>query len=153
MLGLLCLASSFPVLAGFAPPSTGIEGLGVKVPDAERAEMRGKFINSRGVSFVGLQLQTSWQGTDGVTTYATVLFSVDFAPLAGQAPGAAPRLLVGWSRACVGRCASAIDGTHFGAAAADASCAIDPSAPGRPVGGLHRVPAAGRGQKRRGLRK
>lgn len=141
-LWLLCLATSFPVLAGFAPPSTGIEGLGVKVPDAELAEMRGKFINSRGVSFFGLQLQTSWQGTDGVTTYATVLFSVDFASLAGQAQGAAPRLLVGWSRACDGCGDSAMDVTTFGPAAADDYVAIDTSAGGLPVGGLSTVQGA-----------
>src|SRR3546814_14854153 len=74
-LWLLCLATSFPVLAGFAPPSTGLEGLGVKVPDAELAEMPGKFINSRSVSFFVLQLQTSWRDTNGDTPYSPVLFS------------------------------------------------------------------------------
>src|SRR3546814_11037941 len=111
--------------------STGIGGVRGKYADAVVAGMRGKFIKSRGVSFFGLQLQTSWQGNDGVTTYATVLFSVDFASLAGQAQGAAPRLLVGWSRACDGRGDSEMAVTAFGPAAADDYVALAPSAWGR----------------------
>lgn len=141
-LAVLCLASSYPLLAGFAPLSTGIEGMGVKVPDAELAEMRGKFINADGVSFFGLQLQTSWQGTDGVTTYATVLFSVDFASLGAQAESATPRLLVGWSRDCDGCGDPAMDVTTFGPAAQDDYVAIDTGSGGLQVGGLGTVQGA-----------
>src|SRR3546814_20851804 len=75
-------------------------------------------------------------------TYATVLFSVYFASLAGQVQDAAPRLLVGWSRACDGCGDSAMDVTTFGPAAADDYVAIDTSAGGLPVGGLSTVQGA-----------
>lgn len=115
--------------------------MGTKVSDSELAQMRGKFINAKGVSFFGLELQTSWQGTDGVTTFATVLFNVDFARGAGQSDGATPHLLVGWSRDCDGCGDAAMDVTSFGPAAQDNYVAIAPP-PGLPIGGLGTVQGA-----------
>lgn len=85
-------------LAAAPLPTSGLEGIGTPVSDAALGEMRGKFISPQNVSYFGIQMQTSWQGPDGVTTQATLLFSVDFLNGAGNPDGATPVLMIGWSR-------------------------------------------------------
>lgn len=107
--------------------SSGLEGKGAKVSDAELGEMRGKFISPDKISYFGVQMQTSWQGPDGVTTEATLLFSVDFLNGAGNPEGATPVLMVSWSRDGEGD--PSLDLSSFGPAAADGYVAL-------PIGGL-----------------
>lgn len=93
MLALLA-AWSAPLLA--APPSSGLEGLGVALSDDELSEMRGKYVTPEEVSFFGISLTTSWQDEMGVTTLARLVFNVDF--LTGDDGKPLTTLLVGWSR-------------------------------------------------------
>ena len=93
MLALLA-AWSAPLLA--APPSSGLEGLGVAMSDDELSEMRGKYVTPEEVSFFGISLTTSWQDEMGVTTLARLVFNVDF--LTGDDGKPLTTLLVGWSR-------------------------------------------------------
>lgn len=81
-----------------ATPVSGLEGLGASVSDEQLGTMRGKFISPSNVSYFGIQMMTSWQGSDGVTTSATLVFNVDFANGAGNPDGATPQLLVGYGR-------------------------------------------------------
>lgn len=92
-MGMLA-AWSAPVLA--APPSSGLEGLGVALSDEELSEMRGKYATPDEVSFFGISLTTSWQDEMGVTTMARLVFNVDF--LTGEDGSPLTTLLVGWSR-------------------------------------------------------
>lgn len=140
-ISLACLAMAAPLLVGFDLPSTGIEGLGAKVADEDLAEMRGKFVNTRGVSYFGLQLQTSWQGMDGITTYATILFDVSFTGGIGK-NGATPQMLIGWTRDCAGCGDAAMDVVGFGPAAQDGYVAIMTSSGVMPIGGLGTVQGA-----------
>lgn len=126
--------ASMPVQCAAQLPETGLEGFGTKVSDAELGEMRGKFISPAGVSYFGVSLHTSWQGADGITTFATLLFTVDFA---GGGQGTVPQLLIGWSRDGD----EAMDVTGFGAAAADSYVAISNNGI-VPVGGLAGVNGA-----------
>jgi hypothetical protein len=137
-LWMALLLASAPIVAGFTLPTTGIEGVGVEVADSELAEMRGRFVSADGISYFGLQLQTSWQGTDGITTYANVLFNVDFASGAGQSQGATPHLLVGWSRDGD----SSMDVVGFGPAAQNGYVAVVTSPGTMDVGGLNSVQGA-----------
>jgi hypothetical protein len=133
LLALLLTASNLP--------PTGIEDGARKLADPELSEMRGKFISPDGISYFGLQLETSWQGMDGITTYATVLFNVDFAQGAGSA--GSPHLLVGWNRACADCGDAAMDVPGFGTAAQDGYVAIVSTGAGDiPVGGLQSVQGA-----------
>ena len=93
MLALLA-AWSAPLLA--APPSSGLEGLGVALSDDELSQMRGKYVTPEEVSFFGISLTTSWQDEMGVTTLARLVFNVDF--LTGDDGKPLTTLLVGWSR-------------------------------------------------------
>jgi len=135
-------AALWLALTAMSPPATGIEGLGKPVSDAELSDMRGKFISPEGISYFGLQLQTSWQGQDGITTYATVLFNVDFANGASSG-GGTPHLLIGWSRDCDGCGDAALDVPGFGSSAQDGYVAIVSNGAGSsPVGGLQTVQGA-----------
>jgi hypothetical protein len=69
-----------------------------KLDNSALGDMRGKFIAPGGVSFFGLELQSSWQSADGVTTFATVVFNLGFA--GGLIENATPQLLIGWTRSC-----------------------------------------------------
>lgn len=132
---LALMLSSLPLQCAAQLPQTGLEGLGTKISDEELGEMRGKFISPQGVAYFGVSLHTSWQGADGITTFATLLFTVDFARGGGQ--GTVPQLLVGWSRDGD----EAMDVTGFGAAAADSYVAISDNGV-IPVGGLGSVNGA-----------
>jgi hypothetical protein len=100
---ILAAAGSLAALATAASatqPSieSGLESAGKPVSDAALGEMRGMFIRPENISYFGVQMQTSWQGADGVTTAANLLFKVDFAAGAGNSNGATPVLLIGWTR-------------------------------------------------------
>jgi hypothetical protein len=138
--GLLFVAGV--MLAAAGPPETGLEGRGTKVSDEDLAQIRGKYIAPSGVSYFGLTLATSWQGADGITTMATVLFEVNFAGGSGDLNGATPRMLVGWNRDCDGCSDPAMDVPGFGAAAQSGYVAITPSSGADPVGGLGDVEGA-----------
>jgi hypothetical protein len=75
---------------------SGLEAVGTRVSDEALADMRGKFIKPESISYFGIQMATSWQGSDGITTTASLLFNVDFASGAGG--GGTPHLLISWSR-------------------------------------------------------
>lgn len=130
------------LVMGAGPPESGLERLGTKVSDEHLAEMRGKYIAPGGVSYFGLTLASSWQGPDGITTMATVLFEVNFTGGSGNLQGAAPRMLVGWNRDCDGCGDTAMDVAGFGAAAQSGYLAITPSSGINPVGGLSDVEGA-----------
>lgn len=108
-----------------AVPASGLEGIGRTVDDEELSDMRGKFVSADRISYFGVQMQTSWQGPDGVTTSATLSFSVDFLGGAGNPDGATPVLMIGWNR----EGDPSLDVAGFGEAAADGYVAL-------PVGGL-----------------
>jgi hypothetical protein len=84
------------VTAVHAEPLSGLERTGVRLSDEALSEMRGKFVTPQSVSYFGIQMMTSWQGGDGITTTANLLFNVDFAK--GAAGGGTPHLLISWSR-------------------------------------------------------
>lgn len=130
-----------PLLCAFDLPSIGIEGLGTPVADAQLAEMRGRFVSADQVSYFGLSLATSWQGADGVTTYATILFNVSFSQ-GINANGASPMMLIGWSRDCDGCADPTMDVVQFGPEALDGYVAIIPSGTSMNVGGLNTVRGA-----------
>lgn len=73
---------------------SGLEGLAAIVDDSELADMRGKYVTPQGVSYFGLDMRSSWQSPDGITTYARMVFNVDFA--GGR--NAAPQIYVTWKR-------------------------------------------------------
>ena len=140
-------AALWLALTAMSPPTTGIEGLGTPVSDAALSDMRGKFISPDGISYFGLQLQTSWQGQDGITTYATVLFNVDFAHGAASGSGT-PHLLIGWSRDCDACGDAAMDVPGFGPSAQNGYVAIVSNGAGNaPVGGLQSVQGAVQNQQ------
>lgn len=98
---LAALLAFFLIAVGAPAParaavSSGLEGLGQKVDDSELSQMRGKFITPEAVSYFGIQMTSSWQGADGITTIANLLFRVDFA--GNGLAGATPQILVSWSR-------------------------------------------------------
>lgn len=95
---LAAAAATSPAAAAAAPLESGLEAIGRKVDDTQLGEMRGKFIRPDNISYFGISMQTAWQGPDGITTGATVLFSVGFANGAGNLDGATPSLLLTWSR-------------------------------------------------------
>jgi hypothetical protein len=78
--------------------SSGLERFAAPLPDERLADQRGKFITPAGIGYFGIELQTLWQGADGVTTNATLLFTVNFPGGAGDMAGAASRLQVGYTR-------------------------------------------------------
>lgn len=79
-----------------AVASSGIENAGTPVPDAALGEMRGKYIGPGNITYFGVQMQTSLQRPDGVTTAATLQLNVNL-PNAGSTSGAASQVLVSWS--------------------------------------------------------
>lgn len=131
-----------PLGANGALPDSGLGDKATRLSDSELADMRGKFIDPGGVSYFGLALQTSWQGADGITTMATILFSVDFADGLTDLEGATPHLMVGWSRDCDGCSDPSMDVTQFGPAAESGYVAITPADGVVPVGGLATVQGA-----------
>lgn len=95
LVGAASLAAAAPVFAqGNHLPRAQ---LGEALPDAELAEMRGKFVAQGAVSFFGITLITSWQDEYGITTNARLVFSVDFLKT-GTDGKPVPSLMIGWQR-------------------------------------------------------
>lgn len=92
------IASAMTPVPAVAATLSGLEGLGRPVADDQLASMRGKFISPSGISYFGILMSSSWQGSDGITTAATLLFSLNLT--SGGAKGPTPELLVSWSRNC-----------------------------------------------------
>lgn len=96
-----CLAAAVllmtvsPPTAAFAAAiaSSGLEDIGQKVSDTDLAQMRGKFILPNQVAYFGVQMVTSWQGQDGITTVANLVFTLNLS--SGQPSS---QILVGWTR-------------------------------------------------------
>jgi hypothetical protein len=89
--------SAFGLMPGSARAEmalSGLEGLAAIVDDSELADMRGKYVTPQGVSYFGLDMTSSWQGPDGITTSARMVFSVD---LTGG-KSAAPQIYISWKR-------------------------------------------------------
>lgn len=109
MAGAACLAVSTPTMAqgDSLPSAISVEPL----PDAELAEMRGKFVAQDDVSFFGITLITSWQDNTGVTTSARLVFSVDFLN-GGNGAKPVPVMMIGWERE--GDPAMDVTDTHSG---------------------------------------
>lgn len=90
-------------LSGFASPAQAqdealaVEDIGPPVPDAELAQIRGKFIKPDSIAFFGISMITSWQDESGVTTVARLMFNVDFLNQGGDGDPV-PSLLIGWVR-------------------------------------------------------
>lgn len=94
---LFALTFAFATAPAFAAEvPSGLEFIGQRIPDEQLATMRGKFISPNSVSYFGIMMTTSWQGPDGITTQANLLFRIDFA--GGVGGSSSPHLLVGWSR-------------------------------------------------------
>lgn len=102
------LMAASAALAANTPPSSGLEGFGRRVADAELGEMRGKFITPNTISHFGITMATDWQDSNGVTTSAVLIFSVDFIS-PGDFAEATPTVAVHWTRDCAGCADPAMD--------------------------------------------
>ena len=114
-----------------AAPVSGLEGLGQPVSDESLGEMRGKFVAPSGIAYFGIVMSSSWQGTDGVTTAANLLFSIDFA-----GGNATPLLMVSWTRACEQCGDDSMDVNAFGSPANGGYVALTGDGVSIPVGSL-----------------
>lgn len=120
-----------------AVPLSGLEGIGQPVPDDALAGMRGKFVAPSGISYFGIQMASSWQGSDGITTSAILMFSIDFAHIAGNSGTATPHLLISWSRECSACGDSTMDVSGFGPSASNGYVALAGGGLAIPVGALN----------------
>ncbi len=96
---LLLLAGAVAAPACAAPLS-GLEGIGTPVSDQTLDAMRGKFVAPEGVTYFGILMSSSWQGSDGITTSANFLLSIDFAAAAAGSSSGMPVVMVSWARQC-----------------------------------------------------
>jgi hypothetical protein len=128
--GLLIMGGTFAAPACAAPLS-GLEDLGTPVSDQTLDTMRGKFVAPIGVTYFGIVMSSSWQGSDGITTAATLLLSIDFAAAAAGSSSGKPIVMVSWSRACTSCDDTSMDVSGF-TQGASGYVAI-------PVGGLNTV--------------
>jgi hypothetical protein len=97
--------------------------------------MHGKFVAPSGIAYFGIAMSSSWQGTDGITTFANLLFSIDFAGTdSGQVT---PQVMISWSRDCASCGDSSMDISGFGPSASDSYVALTGSGTSIPVGALN----------------
>ncbi len=115
--------------AGMIPQ---LEAAGTRLADEELDTLRGKYIRPDAISYFGISLGTSWQGPDGITTFANILFSVDFLK-SGSTEGAVPQVHVSWAR----NGDPTMDINRFGSASEDNYVAL--------VGGTDIIPVNGLG--------
>ncbi len=64
-----------------------LDQLGVRVADNELSHMRGRFATPNGISYFGLEMATSWQTPDGITTQARLAINFDFGGVRRQSIG------------------------------------------------------------------
>ena len=124
----LFLASPAP-----ASPESGLEGIATPVSDQALGDIRGKFAAPSGIAYFGIVMASSWQGSDGITTAAKLLFSIDFA---GKSNVPTPQLMVSWSRQCPECGDNTMDVSGFGASADNGYLAITGNGVSIPVGSL-----------------
>ena len=86
-----------PATARAETALSGLEGLQA-IADDQLADMRGKFVTPRGVAYFGLDMRTSWESADGITTSARMVFNIDFAAAGGSARNASPQIFITWHR-------------------------------------------------------
>lgn len=120
-----------------AVPLSGLENIGQPVPDDALADMRGKFVAPSGISYFGIQMASSWQGSDGITTSAMLMFSIDFSHADGSSGSAVPQMLISWSRDCAQCGDSAMDVSGFGPSANNGYVALGANGVAIPVGALN----------------
>jgi hypothetical protein len=136
---------SAPAAAELAS-SAGIESLGRKVDDETLSTMRGKFVTPNDIAYFGVQMHTSWEGGDGVTTSAVLLFSISFENGAASASGAVPQLMIAFDRQCDDCGDPGMDLTGFSGAAAGGYTVVNGST-NLPIGGLGSVHGAVQSQQ------
>jgi hypothetical protein len=135
LLATLALVGGIGACPAFAEPLSGIEGLGTPVSDQELGVMRGKFVAPSGIAYFGIAMSSSWQGNDGITTSATLLFSINFA---GAASGqVTPQVMMSWSRDCASCGDSSMDVSGFGPSANGSYVALAGNGVSIPVGSLN----------------
>ena len=125
-------------MVGFA----GIEGLGTKVADEDLSQMRGKFATPNGIGYFGLEMSTSWQTPDGITTQARLAINFDFAG-SGAGGNPTPQVFVSWQR---DEGEETLDVRSFGQQAQGGYVALTTSG-AVPVGGLDTVHGAVQSQQ------
>lgn len=96
MMGL-AFAASVPAAASAATPASGIENAAIPVSDAQLAEMRGKYVGPGNITYFGVQMQTSLQRPDGITTAATLQLNINMPNGTSSTVGTTGQLLVNWS--------------------------------------------------------
>lgn len=97
LLGTSLTAITLPAPACARDEFAVLQAVGEQVPDAELADIRGKFIKPESISYFGISMITSWQDASGVTTAARLVFNVDFLNR-GSDGNPTPTLMVGWVR-------------------------------------------------------
>lgn len=127
--------------------SAGIEAYGRKVDDETLSAMRGKFITPNDIAYFGVQMQTSWQGSDGVTTSAVLLFRINFENGAGSSSGAVPQFMIAFDRQCDSCGDSSMDLAGFSGAAAGGYTTVVNGSGNLPIGGLGSVHGAVQSQQ------
>jgi hypothetical protein len=148
-LGLLAVAVALAPTPASAENATsaGIESLGRKLDDTTLSEMRGKFITPNDIAYFGVQMRTSWQGADGITTSAVLLFRINFENGAGSISGATPQIMIAFDRQCDSCGDSAMDLAGFSGAAAGGYTTIVNGSGGLPISGLASVHGAVQSQQ------
>ena len=89
-----------------------------------------------GITYFGILMSSSWQDAAGVTTAATLLFSVSFA---NGGKSGTPQLLVSWTRECDQCGDGSMDVNGFGSSASKGYVAIGSNGASIPVGSLGSV--------------
>ena len=118
---------------------SGLEGLGKPVSDQALGNMHGKYVVPSGITYFGIVMSSSWQGSDGITTAATLLFSVDFAAANAGSKYGTPQLLISWSRGCSDCGDDSMDVSAFGPSATNGYVALGSNGSPIPVGSLGSV--------------
>jgi hypothetical protein len=122
------------------PNFADLDQLGVRVADTELSHMRGRFATPNGISYFGLEMATSWQTPDGITTQARLAINFDFGGVGGNPLAQA---FVSWER---DEGDDAIDVRDFGQQAQGGYVAVTNSGV-VPVGGLDTVHGAVQSQQ------
>ena len=135
----LAIGATMTAAPGGAATLSGLEGLGKPVSDDALGTMRGKFVTPSGITYFGILMSSSWQDSAGITTAATLLFSVAFAQGANGSRTGTPQLLVSWSRECDQCGDNSMDVSGFGPSANNGYVALGSNGASIPVGSLGSV--------------
>lgn len=133
------LASLGAASPAFADPESGLEGIAAPMSDQALDTMRGKYVAPSGVAYFGIVMSSSWQGTNGITTDATLLFSINFEAAAAGSPSGMPVVMVSWSRDCQSCGDSSMDVTNFSPASGSSYVALTGNGSSIPIGSLNTV--------------